>query len=225
MSLPISQKGEKMWQIVAITWSQAKDIGAELGDYQLVGHQNLAAVIANFEHPNINSLSPFERINALFNYQSILEKAGIDRILLPVRFGTMVKKKKDVLLALEKNAHKFKSLLKFAENKTEIDLMGIWKKEVGCLETNIFEDIEKKGYEIKAHRPLNRAICFHMSILVSPDEQETFTTVKKELDKRLGDRIDVRMSEPLPPYSFVTLDLDYNIGSMKRKPNLSTIKK
>lgn len=214
-----------MWQIVAIAWSQDRDIGVSLGDYQLVKYQNLAAIIIRFKHESIDQLTPFEKIDALFSYQSILDTAGINRTILPIRFGTMVKQKKDVFRLLEKNTGHIMSLLQFAEDKAEFDLMGIWKGKIENFYTNIFEDLENKGYEVKKHQPANRAICFHLSILMSPYEQETFAIVKQDLDRKYGDKIDVRMSEPLPPYSFLTLDLNENAGQKPREPNLVAIRK
>jgi len=202
-----------MWNIVAIIWSPETDIGVEVGDYELVTYEKIAAVVTCSDCKNIDQLSPFERVDALFHYQTILERASIHRILLPVRFGTMAKSKKDIVRILQNGAQRFISLLRYSENKAEFDLMGIWKEEIGQIEHQIFEDLENRGYEFKIHQPVNKAICFHLSILMSPDEQETFTSVKDDLNQRLGDQIDLRLSEPLPPYTFFTLDLKESMAA------------
>ncbi len=211
------------WQIVAVTWSQGNDIGCELGDYQLVRYQNLAAIVTRSEHMSIDRLPTLEKVNALFNYQSILERAGINRTIIPVKFGTEVKRKRDVVMLLERNSSKLRSLLNYAKDKAEFDLMGIWKKSIGNLDTNIFHDLEKEGYEIKPHQNVNRAICFHFSILMSQNEQKTFATFKEDLDKKFGDEIDVRISEPLPPYNFFTVDIKEGL-KQRKKPGQKTIK-
>ena len=196
-----------MWQIVAISWSQENDIGVSLGDYDTVTYQDLTAIIVRSGFRAIENLRPLERVDALFNYQSVIERAGINRNILPVRFGTIAGTKKDAMLILRKDAQKFRSLLRFAEGKAELDLMGIWKEKTGSIEHNLFEDLENQGYEIKVHQPANKAICFHLSILITPNKQETFATYKEELDRKFGDRIDLRLSELLPPYSFLTVDV------------------
>jgi hypothetical protein len=201
-----------MWQILAIVWSTERDVGAQLGDYELVTYQDLSAIITHSDYESINNLSNFERVDALFQYQTVLERASIDRMILPVRFGTMAKNKKDVEMILQEGANKFRSLLKYAENKAEFDLMGIWKEEIGRIEQDVFENLENSGYAFKIHQPVNNAICFHLSILMSPEEQEMFADIKDDLDRRFGQQIDVRMSEPLPPYTFFTLDLKESMG-------------
>ncbi len=201
-----------MWQILAIAWLSERDIGAQLGDYELVTYQDLSAIITHSDYESINQLSNFERVDALFQYQTVLERASINHIILPVRFGTMAKKKKDIVLILQNGANKFRSLLKYAEDKAEFDLMGIWKEEIGRIDQNIFEHLENNGYAFKIHQPVNDVICFHLSILMSPEEQKMFTSIKEELDRRFGQQIDLRMSEPLPPYSFFTLDLKESMG-------------
>ena len=175
-----------MWHILAIVWSTERDVGAQFGDYELVSYQDLAAIITHSDYESINHLSDFERIDALFQYQTILERAGIDRIILPVRFGTMAKKKKDVAMLLQRSANKFRSLLKYAEDKAEFDLMGIWKEEIGQIEQNVFENLENSGYAFKIHQPVNSAICFHLSILMTPEEHEMFAHIKNDLDQRFG---------------------------------------
>jgi hypothetical protein len=201
-----------MWQILAIVWLSERDIGAQLEDYELVTYQDLSAIVTHSNYKSINHLSNFERVDALFQYQTILERASIDRIILPVRFGTMAKKKKDVEMILQKGANKFRSLLQYAEDKAEFDLMGIWKEEIGRIDQNIFEHLENNGYAFKIHQPVNKVICFHLSILMSPEEQEMFAGIKEDLDQRFGQQIDLRMSEPLPPYTFFTLDLKESMG-------------
>lgn len=211
-----------MWQIVAILWSPEVDIGAQVGDYVLVTYENLAAAVIRSDVSNIGQLTPFERVDALFNYQTVLERAGINRNILPVRFGTIAKTKREISTILKEGAQRFRSLLSYAQGKAEYDLMGIWKEEVGDIEHNIFEALENKGYEFKVHEPVNQVICFHLSILMSPEEQETFSTIKEELGKRLGDRIDLRLSEPLPPHSFFTLDLHQTLGRTSREHVLNS---
>jgi hypothetical protein len=209
-----------MWQIVAVTWSEENDIGVQLADYQTVTHEDLAAIITPATHQAIEGLNPYETIDELFLYQSTLERAGIDRTIIPLRFGTIIRKKKEVIALLEQNARKFRTLLRFSQDKAEFDLMGIWKERIGNFDGNIFEDLERSGYELKVHSPGNKAICFHVSILMTPDERETFTVVKENLHKRLGDEIDLRLSEPLPPYSFFTLDISESMSDVLRKPQL-----
>ena len=85
-----------MWQIVAILWSPEGDIGAQVGDYALVTYENLAAAVIRTTVSSIGQLTPFERVDALFNYQTILERAGINRNILPVRFGTIAKTKREI---------------------------------------------------------------------------------------------------------------------------------
>jgi len=211
-----------MWHIVAILWSPEGDIGAQVGDYDLVTYENIAAAVIRSSVSSIGQLTPFERVDALFNYQTILERAGINRSILPVRFGTMAKTKREILTILKEGAQRFRGLLSYAQDKAEYDLMGIWKEEIGRIEHNIFEDLENKGYEFKVHEPVNQVICFHLSILLSTEEQETFATIKEELRKRLGDRIDLRLSEPLPPYSFFTLDLNHTSGRTEREHILNS---
>jgi len=201
-----------MWNIVAIIWSPERDLGVQLGDYELVNYQDLAAIVTPCDYENVNQLSPFERVDAIFNYQTILERASMNHILLPVRFGTIAKEKQDICTILKNGSHRFQSLLQYAEDKSEFDLMGIWKEEIGHIDHDISEDLENKGYEFKIHQPVNKAICFHLSILMSPEEQEIFASIKEDLRQRLGDQIDLRLSEPLPPYSFFTLDLRESIG-------------
>lgn len=201
-----------MWHILAIVWASESDIGAQLGDYELITYQDLAAIITHSEYESINQLSNFERVDALFQYQTILERASINRSILPIRFGTMAKKKKEIVMILQEGANKFRSLLQYIEDKAEFDLMGIWKEEIGRIEQNIFEDLENKGYAFKIHQPVNNVICFHLSILMSPEEQEMFAGIKEDLNRRFGEQIDLRMSEPLPPYTFFTLDLKESIG-------------
>lgn len=201
-----------MWHIVAIIWSPETDLGVQLGDYELVNYQDLAAIVLPCDYENVNQLSTFERVDAIFNYQTILERASMNHILLPVRFGTIAKDKQDICTILKNDGHRFQSLLQYAEDKSEFDLMGIWKEEIGHIDHNILEDLENNGYEFKIHQPVNQAICFHLSILMSPKEQEIFANIKEDLCQRLGDQIDLRLSEPLPPYSFFTIDLKEKMG-------------
>lgn len=197
-----------MLQIVAITWSLKEDLGFTLGDYDLIEYKDLAAVVIHSDFESIDSMSHIERINALFEYHSLLERASIDRIILPVRFGTIVGEKREIVAILKREKKRLTTLLSFAADKAELDLMGIWREKKGILDHNIFEDLENRGYEIKIHKPANEAICFHLSILLTSKDHKTFSSYREELDKRLGDTIDLRVSEPLPPYSFLTLDLD-----------------
>ena len=214
-----------MWQILAIAWSSERDIGAQLGDYELATYQDLTAIIIHSDYESINQLSNFERVDALFQYQTILERASINRIILPVRFGTMAKKKKDIVMILHSGANRFRSLLQYAKDKAEFDLMGIWKEEIGRIDENVFEHLENGGYAFKIHQPVNDAICFHLSILMSPEEQEMFTDIKEDLDRRFGQQIDLRMSEPLPPYSFFTLDLKEGMGQSLGEAIVDTTRK
>jgi len=98
-----------------------------------------------------------------FQYQKILERASINQIILPVRFGTMAKRKQDIVQVLQRGAHKFRSLLRYAEDKAEFDLMGFWREEIGKIDHTIFEEFENQGYEYKIHQPLNKAILLIFS--------------------------------------------------------------
>lgn len=213
-----------MWQVVAVTWLQEHDLGCELGDYQIVKYQDIAAIITRSCCGSLERLEMVDRVDALFNYQSILERASINRTIIPIQFGTMVKTKKDIVYILEKNLKKFKSLLKYARGKTEFDLMGIWKERIGNINKNIFEVLEEKGLEVKPHKPGNRAICFHVSVLIPDKQQETFAIIKEDISKTLGNDIDVRISEPLPPFNFFTVDVKEMIAEME-KHKIKIIKK
>lgn len=95
----------------------------------IVAYQGLAAVVAEKEIKDYHTLPKEETVKELIGHQQMIEKIMSGTSILPVRFGTILKDKKQVTSVLEKGYFLFRNTLRKIEDKIELDLVCFWNEE------------------------------------------------------------------------------------------------
>lgn len=95
-----------------------------------VNFNGLAAVISAAEYKDYNSLPKTEVVKELLRHQQIVEQImRISETVLPVKFGTIVKDKKEVVAVLEKGYQLLRDGLREMEDLIELDLVCTWNEQ------------------------------------------------------------------------------------------------
>lgn len=102
-------------------------VGNPPSEVQTVCLKNLAAVVSNSPLKIYTSEALEETVKELVAHQFVIEKVMKDFTILPVKFGTMVETKNEVIKFLDKGYFLLRNQLRQMEDKIELDVVASWK--------------------------------------------------------------------------------------------------
>lgn len=132
----------------ALTFGQL-GIGDRNDELYVVSYEDIAAVVSNSP---VKAYS-ISRENTLAHEKAIEEVMKVHTVL-PVRFGTIAKDKKETKAILEKEYDKFKELLTNIEGRKELGLKAVFIQDA------VYSDIVEKHEEIKTLKEKLRNLPF-----------------------------------------------------------------
>lgn len=101
-------------------------VGNPMGKVQILNYQDLGVIVGESTFRTYQALPKEETIKDLVVYQKVLETLMKDYSPLPVKFGTMVKTKKEALTLLDKGYFRLKNEFRKVEGKVELDVVVTW---------------------------------------------------------------------------------------------------
>jgi len=165
-----------------------------------ISYDNISAIVSENETAHINFLDRESLAHLLVHHQKTIEEImaiGFNMIL-PMKLGTIVPTKKDVLNILENGHDLIISILKKIESLTEIDMVATWANLSGVLkEISVQPDIVALKDEIlKKTDTLSQIEQVKVGMLVQTKLNEKNKTIElKILDALSSFCIDVKIHE------------------------------
>ena len=102
-------------------------IGDKSSQVLTIGFKDLAAVVSNSPFMIYDSLAKEKTVKDLVTHQFVIEKVMADFTIIPVKFGTMVETKDEVIKLMEKGYFLLRNALRKMDGKIELDVVASWK--------------------------------------------------------------------------------------------------
>ena len=118
-------------------------VGNPTGRVQILNYQDLGVIVSKSTFKTYHALPKQETIKDLVVYQKVLETLMKGYPLVPVKFGTMVKDKKEALTLLDKGYFRLKNEFRKTENRIELDVVVTWALQ------KIVKDIYQKSKAVQ----------------------------------------------------------------------------
>ena len=118
-------------------------VGNPRGRVQILNYQDLGVIVSESTFKTYQALPKQETIKDLVVYQKVLETLMKGYPLVPVKFGTMVKDKKEALTLLDKGYFRLKNEFRKTENRIELDVVVTWALQ------KIVKDIYQKSKAVQ----------------------------------------------------------------------------
>ncbi len=148
----------------------------ELGLF-VIPYQNISAVVSETKHRSLENLSRDLLAHMLIHHQKITEglmEKGFSMIL-PMRLGSIVNSRKEVLIVLENHYELICDTLQKMENMIEIDLVTTWNNI-----SEVFNEISQQDNIVG----LKQSYQKNNKELTKNKMQEIGRLVKQELEKK-----------------------------------------
>jgi len=167
-------------------------IGGRGDNVYTVGFKDISAVVSN---------SPIKKYSStrenFISHERVIEEVMKDYTVLPVRFATITEDEEKIKKILEKEYHKFKSLLEKMKGKKELGLKAIFKEEV------IYKEIVDKYEEIKKLK----------EVLASKPSQTTYyqrIKIGKMVEAALEKEKEIYKKDILEALSSLAVEIKFN---------------
>lgn len=109
-----------------------------------ISFQDLAAVVSINPFTRYESLEQEKAVKDLAIHNYVVEKAMERFIILPVKFGTMVETKDEVMAVLDKGQNLFRDMLSRMEGHIELDVVARWELP------NVLAAISRENDQVRA---------------------------------------------------------------------------
>ena len=149
--------------------------GIDRGAVYLFPFQSIAAVVSDLPFTLFSSLPKETLILNLAVYQAVIERVMKDRHIIPVKFGTLIKREEELKRVLENGYGLISENLKQMKGKIELNVAALWSD----FESVLKEIGEEEGIKRLKEEAASKAPDQVMEVKINVGR-----LVKESLDKR-----------------------------------------
>ncbi len=123
----MSEKGNYIYGFINISEEKKFDYaGIDGGEVCAVPYQDIAAVVSESPLIQFNSMPKEALLLHLAVYQAVIERVMRNHCIIPMKFGTAVRDKEELLRILEKGYDQIKTSIMDVGGKIELDVVAMW---------------------------------------------------------------------------------------------------
>ena len=157
-------------------------------EVEVIPQGGIAAVVSSFSGPHPKDLPRRELLNQLTLYQKVLERVLGEHSILPVKFGTVLDNRAEVLKVLRCGAPRLEQAINRFDGTVQFEVAATW--ELGPVFAGIASDAEIASLREAAGRmPQNESLSLlhTIGILVKESLDKRRNAVRAELTSLLGE--------------------------------------
>ena len=167
-------------------------------EVEVVLQDGIAAVVSNFSGPHPKELPRHELLNQLALHQRVLERVMEEHFVLPVKFGTVLDNRAEVLKVLRCGAPQLEQAINRFDGTVQFEAAATW--ELGPVFADIANDEEIASLrEAVGRMPQNESLSLlhTIGILVKESLDKRRNAVRGELTSLLGEYVKDRAPNAL----------------------------